>query len=644
MKEVCILDIETERFEAVDEKPINFLFAVFLFENEEYKITKSLDKFYNVLLSLCRRNSGSGKNYVVYCHNLMFDFTYCLLPLLSCGFQIKFIENGGKLISVKIGKERMKTRKSKDGTTREVKEFETHLEFRDSFSLFQVSLKKLGSFVGLEKIDHDKNFSEEPSAKDLDYCKRDCEIVLKALQKFRDFYSELMNDEYELSELPPTTASASFALFKKFNAETRKYIDYHGKQKEKNVWILTNEDLNEEFLENYYFGGRVELFESTLVENVSYYDINSLYPTVMINNSFHRPPYYWNSDIKKYDLDICVGAICEIDESNQYIPLIPLRHNYGLYFPACAKTTFLFKEEIEYLKNRVPLKLIKLLIGTRGPEKPFEYLRQFYEKKQKKDSMSYFYKILLNATYGRFGIDSNKENCAILPYSDELLTEFGSELIEYVNPETNRVENCIKRYTETNVPFERNLVIATKVTALARLELTKWIHTLIRNKIRIYYCDTDSIVCQDNSILPLGNELGQFKKEHECTWFAGISAKDYILRDKITSEYVIKLKGVHNPEIEEFLQYHEDGVEQVNVSKIRTMIRNGWLDTPRNLVLIKQSKTIYHKRILCNGGSAPIKSFEILPNVEKHNTKYIEKTLQMIKRRMVEETNEENSN
>ncbi len=546
---------------------------------------------------------------------------------LQNGFVVRPIENGGKLISVKIGKYRIKKRKD-----REEKEFNTYLQFRDSYALFQTSLKKLGSFVGLEKIEHDKEWGLELTEKDIEYCKRDCEIVFRALSKVHDFYEKIMNESIEMDKLPPTTASFAFRVFKKMNSiwspTSEKYVC---------PWLCDNEYLNNFMLQNFYFGGRVELFKSEIIDNAFYYDINSLYPSVMINNTFHLPPYEIRQ-FQKEDLDDpkTVGFFAFVDERNENIPLLPEHFNQGLYFPAKIKKTFIFKEEYEYLKSRnIKIEIKQTMLSACKPSNPFGYLNEFYKMKNKKDSMSYFYKIILNSTYGRFGIDNEKEVCEIMHENLCSLKEEG------VFPLENELEGYCKKVEKKEIMFQRNLILACKITALARLELTKWLHTLTESGIQVYYCDTDSIVCQENDILPIGKELGQFKKEHEFTWFCGLGNKEYLARIKDSNDYLVKLKGVHNANLQSLFEYHADGVSQLNVSKLKSMINKGYLDEPFNIVMIKKSRTFYHKRNLAT--LKPISSFKELKITELENAVIVAKAIEEIKKK-VEKENEKNTN
>lgn len=619
-KTVWAFDIESDKFENVHEKSINFRFAVFKSENET-KICKTKKEFEDFLLFLTKQGHAKNKKNVLYAHNLMFDFSFCIKFYLEQGFVIKPLENNGKLISVKIGKYRLKKVKNSDGTKTEKKTFESCIEFRDSFVLFQCSLKKLGQFVGLEKIEHDKNFSNEPSDEDIEYCIRDCEIVLLALKKMAEFHGSIFGTETKIEELPPTTASFAFKVFKHKNS-------IYDTKREKLVcpWILDNDFYNNLFLEQFYFGGRVELFKSEFVENVSYYDINSLYPYVMVSFNFHAPPYrielFNESDL--HDNRV-VGFFAEIDERNESVPLVPCHHEKGLYFPAMVKKSFIFKEEYDYLKSRnVPIKIEKTLFSFNNPCNPFQYLMEFYELKNKKDSMSYFYKILMNSTYGRFGIDNEKEDITIKRIEDTDLLKENAEPLE------NELEGYVKIHNSKLIMFERNTLIASKITAMARLELTKWIHKLLENNVPVYYCDTDSIVTTENDILPIGTRLGQFKKEHECHWFCGLGNKEYIMKTN-ENEIIVKLKGVNKAQFSDFIDYYSDkGVEQINVSKFRTMMKKGWGANPRDLVMQKKNRTTYHKRDLLN--NAPIRSFSDLEKIELRNFKIVNKMLKKIKK------------
>lgn len=624
---IIVFDCETERFEENNGKPIEFRFACF-YDGQTYKIIKGREAFDKYIQEL-----ALGKeNVILIAHNLMFDFSYCILPLLKAGLIIKPVENGGKLLFAKAGKEVKRKIKKKDGTEEIRDGFESWIEFRDSFALFQCSLKELGKSVGLDKIEHNKQWKEELSEADIEYCKRDCEIVYLALQKFKDFLSNELHEQVEMQDIPPTTASCSWKLFKFHNTRIR-ISKKTGREEKVCDYILKNEPINDMFLKKFYSGGRVELFNMELAKHVSYNDINSLYPFVMITNGFHKPPYFIKDYAEKLDENNpkTIGFFALIDESKEQYPLIPIHYESGLYFPACKKQTFIFIEEYEYLKKRgIPMELKATLYASSKPEKVFSYLERFYEMKKKKDSLSYFYKILMNATYGRFGIDLEKDNIRIIPIEQADLTQPEIEIIDLNLP-------YVKFHKKEEIRFERNLVIACKITALARLEITKAIHKLTENGIKVYYCDTDSIVCEKNDILDYGKELGQFKEEHVFEWFQALGNKEYIARIN-ESDYLLKLKGVHTDNLQALFDYHSDGVKQLNVSKIKTMIRNGWLDLPRNMLLIKKSQTTYHKReILKDYSTKPLKGFSELKKIEEENGKRLAERIQTLKVLLLEE-------
>jgi len=127
---------------------------------------------------------------------------------------------------------------------------------------FTTSAKALGELLDLPKldIDFDKSSNEELSA----YCRRDVEIIKKAMEFYFHFILK-----HDLGEFSLTRASQSFRAYRHRFMNTK-------------IW-LHNEEKVKEFEREAYFGGRVECFFLGEVDRGPFVslDVNSMYPFIM---------------------------------------------------------------------------------------------------------------------------------------------------------------------------------------------------------------------------------------------------------------------------------------------------------------------------------------------------------------------------
>lgn len=394
------------------------------------------------------------------------------------------------------------------------------LTFIDTLNYAKLSVKNMGNIINIPKLKTPisigrlpKNIKEKEEI--IKYNLRDSEISYK-------FTKFLINSFYELGATPKMTiASTSMSLFK------NKYLnDEYLRHKV--------DDLLEEF--KGYYGGRCEAFNRGEIRNYNYYDFNSLYPSVMLNefpdpNTLRVCHQNDLSYIESYD------GLSDVDIYCPYMdyPLLPYRANNKLLFPYGN-----FRGWYSHIELREAIKLgyiIKKVWKTFYYKEnciPFlNFVNDLYNKrKELKDdgnSMEQVVKIILNSLYGKFGQKfMDRDNWIPLP--DSL-----KELDKYDDFE--RIGDFIRVKQDFTYPRSFCIPIwALYVTAYGRLKL----YDIIKTSKGIY-CDTDSIVTkkeyQDNS------SLGKLKLEMPIKYGVIVRPKFYAFVDKNNNEYV-KIKGL----------------------------------------------------------------------------------------------------
>ena len=113
MKDRAVFDIESNNW-------IDFLVLGF-FDGEYYQSFSNIKLFLNFL------NKRKYRGFTIYAHNGgKFDFLFIIEEMFNKGWNLEFIERGGRIIAIKV-----KTNNS-------------YFTFSDSYALLPASLKNLG--------------------------------------------------------------------------------------------------------------------------------------------------------------------------------------------------------------------------------------------------------------------------------------------------------------------------------------------------------------------------------------------------------------------------------------------------------------------------------------------------------------------
>jgi hypothetical protein len=417
---------------------------------------------------------------IIYFHNGgNFDFHFFLdhLPLADC----KFFCIGKRIVQIKCGK----------------------MELRDSYAIIPKPLSSWGKTeIDIRKLHRDvrhKHMAEIES-----YLRDDCTNLLSLVNGFIDRFG-----------LSLTLASTSFKVLRT----------------QFNVPILRTSSRFDRRLRKHYFAGRVQYFSlGRHVGRVECLDINSAFPHAMCSPHFYSTTYktYFGAWPKKREESLYVveceagGALAQrMDDGSVEFP-----KGFGEYHTTGW-------ELLAGLKHKAVKRLkIKLAFEPKKCRDFGEFVRFFYEgkaaaKEAGDKATEYFYKIMLNAAYGKFGQNPEKfRDVAVQPWREE--PEGGGWEIAY-DDEARGI--TFYERPSTKKPREGgefyNVAVAASITGYVRSVL----FDAMASAKKVLYCDTDSLVGQGFKVAR-GSGLGEWKLEKVFDVFWAGGKKLYVGHDE----------------------------------------------------------------------------------------------------------------
>lgn len=463
-----------------------------------------------------------NKSFRIFAHNLKFDFAQVASSLVLY-YKLEPVINGGRILSVKC----------RDLVTKKL-----HFEFRDSYSLLVLSIKALGETISLPKM--------PTTCRGIDYCFRDCEILWKSLELLIDT-ERIFSYDKRVETMNMTISSIAFSIFHIKNAKYN-YTNELGIIKNKLTEISgTSNKIFREF----FFGGRVEVFDFSMVPVCYVFDVNSEHPHSMVSSLYPEPPYRSSLTtfnlLEAYNEPNVFAIYAEIDERNRNIPLFPERQEGKNIFAATIKKHIIFKKEMEYcIKNNILVKPIEEW-NCAGWVDCFNYINDMYnfrlELKEKKDPREQPTKITMNGTYGKLGERAEKDLTVVVLKEKctlEKIQEIESDGFICQTKDDESLQLYSKKKVSTSV--RNNLVYACMITAYSRLTLMKYIEFVLSKGGKVYYCDTDSVFTDVNCFPNKGPEtkvIGGMKLDKTLYNYQAVAPKEYI------STKLDKLKGLH---------------------------------------------------------------------------------------------------
>lgn len=583
-----VLDIETW---GLDARAESFAFGV-VYEGEGfYKVFYDISSMREYLLD--KKHAGK----VWFAHN---GGGYDYLAIFGNLFEFFGSENvvysDSQFIQARylVG-EKIKKRKLKSGEVKEYKE-KQYIYFWDCVNILKSSVKKLGESLGMQKLSRsdkfDKGVRGEITEEDIQYCVRDCEIVYKMLERIQMLTGCLR----------PTIASIAMKTFRLCFMQKDYYV---------------NEKMDYEFRHSYY-GGRVEVYDFNDYDNVYCYDINSLYPYVMLKYPIPDFEHLKRKDFNDVNnkLSLFKTLLYNYEGMAKVKVIIPKMEISPLPFRFKNKLLFGYSEDgvwgyWNFNEIRTAIKYgcqivdVEYCIYAKGIKGFFEkYVKNLYSlrkqaKKDGRETDSIIYKFLLNSLYGKFAeYHDSKEfytNCFNSADYNKFMKEYGKVEFKPIKPDSIDgyyiVENQEKFMSYTVFS------IASYITSWARIVNFEMQMAIRKSGIKVLYTDTDSFYCDKKIEIPglIGEELGQLKLEGRGK-FKAYGNKMYCFADKF------KLKGAS-----EVVSVENDKIigKTLTVVKLKQAIRQR-KELGKGEEIIKEYSLDYDKREVRDGLTEPV--------------------------------------
>lgn len=445
----------------------------------------------------------------------------------------------------------------------------------DTFNYIGYSVEKLGSIIETPKLDSPKfmGLRKPKNSSELNYFitynKRDCKISCD----FMYFFQRGLN--IKGGELKLTIASSSMDTFR------RGYQVYAWEKEEDKLGDKSVKDL----IRAGYYGGRCEVFIRGTLYNMNYYDINSLYPAMMLKDlPFPNSAFY--PDTPDYNNIFSFRGISTVEvyvPEDINIPPLPYKSENGkLIFPVGHFEASYNHNELEFaIRKGVKVKEVKKQLCYSSGFKPFKrYITDLYnsrkEEKKNKSPMELVSKLLMNSLYGKFA-QHKRENIEITDIS-QLSGEEKANTLLYGEGDIVGDKMITKTEEEFNGIFSFP-IISSYITSYARMRLYEFLESCES----VAYCDTDSIVT--SSELPTSEELGDMKYEGSIAECEFIRPKFYRMDNDI------KIKGINKATWQDFNKVKEgETIYKEKLSKPKESVRRGissrsHIQVPKNLTL-----------------------------------------------------------
>jgi len=392
----------------------------------------------------------------------------------------------------------------------------------------------------------DIKFSDKITEKYVDYNKQDCKIVYDFVEHFQNLVFELGGN------LKATIGGIALDIYR------RKYF------RKEWEYFQIGEKFKPMFREG-YFGGRVEVFNFNQFSSVNYYDINSSYPSSMLNkfpllNSFERKP-----DILKEGITFCKISIPD----KYYYPPLPFRNDTKLLFPVGNWSGYYYNNELRDMIDLFPNANVKILSGWHYRKSDYifkNYVLEMYDRRQKAKTEleKFIFKTLLTSLYGKFA-------------SRNFLTIYKAGQKKIIN----------------SIPLSSNVIWSAYITAYSRGILNRLL--LKSNSV---YCDTDSSISVKK--FSVTDKIGGIGLKGIYKNFKANNSKDYQYTEGLI--FKRKIKGIPDKAVLNNDLYEYDTPVKYRTSLIRKLPLWAWIKNEKRL------SGVYEKRIkLKNGDTEPVK-------------------------------------
>ncbi len=531
-------------------------------EGEQWYRFDGIDAFWDWVIAKTR----SKTRLYLLCHNGSFD-----LPVLSAFTQLP--ARGYKLTNV-AGDAPPLILTWRSGNR--------VIKFLDTLNWWRMPLQTIGTNIGLPKLP-----MPSPDAPDEEwerYGRRDVEIIKDVFQAWLAFIRT--ND---LGGFAPTLASQAM------NAYRHRFMSHQ--------ILIDNNTQATELSRSSYLGARTECFQiGQFTGEYFYLDVNSMYPSVMLDGEFPRAirGRYWrpsDNQVDEWLNECCVTALCRIKTED---PVYPVIHGGKLIFPVGEFMTHLATPELRHAVNHGHVTMVERIAVYDKAQLFHDYIKTIYgmrldAQRQGDDVNAWLYKTMLNSLYGKFG--QRGRFYTTIGECNPNLVEVDTEII-YETEEIRHIRRFGGLEQQLQIDGEsRNSfpAIASHVTSYARLKLYNAIQTAGRENC--YYCDTDSLIVnlrgfQRMEVFLDQRQLGKWKLENRISKMTIHGPKDYVL------DTVTRTKGVRS----NALWLAPNKIEQDQFMGLQGLLRLGSLNAPVSFKINKTLKRSYTKGIVNESG------------------------------------------
>ena len=445
----------------------------------------------------------------------------------------------------------------------------------DVLNIFRMSARELGKKVGLQKLDMPKG---KVSQEDWDtYCKRDVEIIMKAITEWADFLVR-----HDLGCFSPTIASQAMRAYR------HRFMTH-------DILIDAN-DLSLKLARNCYHGGRCEAgYIGKMEKPVHSLDVNSMYPHVMATcempiRLLNMSRYVTVRNLPSLLNRFCVTAHVSIDCDEAFAPIV---HEGKLIFPVGQFNAYLTTPELEYAVQRGFIRSIHLAACYEKAVAFRQFALDLYQHKESasregRDIEARHFKLLLNSFYGKWGQSGRHWK----PVGTCDRHRFERHIHIEAQTKIERVQRLfgglvLERADEAE-SGESHPAIAAHVCAHARMILWALIRKLPPKNY--LYCDTDGLLVLDEGVDALREHIDDYKlgflkrvKTYSSVQIYG--CKDLILDGKAT------LKGIRY----DAEKLTESQFRQLKWSSLRGLLGSRSIDMPLTIPIIKTLRRTYTK-------------------------------------------------
>lgn len=493
---VAVIDLETDPFQGPG-YPVE-PFAAGFYDGKEYHDFWGDD----CVAALVAHLKSLRDTHVIYAHNGgKFDFMYLLRYLASDLFCI-----GPRIVRAYLD----------TSFAGENGDLRRH-ELRDSFAIVPVGLEQAADKLKFDYQNMRKDRREKFRAEIRDYLMQDCVGLHELVMTYRGVFGNAL-----------TMAGAAM---RKLDEAMRPVLG-------RNKAAIRMTEKQDEYFRQWYFGGRVEAFESGIVRPhgnaLRIYDKNSSYPEAMSTIQHPIGTSYRVGRTLEADTDFAT-IVANSDAA------LPWRNpdNGKLDFPRGVRE---FKATGHEIRTGVELGLLKILevkeALTCSERVSFaEFISTYWEARKiaKRNSdkvFDLFWKLVMNGAYGKFAQNPREftDTWIVRPWEEAPSEADGWVLKEYALD--SGVQIYVRKLYDVNpqVTWRSYINVATggSITGAARAALLQGIAAATRP----IYCDTDSVICErlgsgSHGVRLSETELGGWKLEHEGDYAAICARKLY---------------------------------------------------------------------------------------------------------------------